>query len=384
MIYGAGVKGISLNRLLKNKSEYLLGVKGTVLYFCDSYKKPGTYIDGIEVICLDQLKQLENKVDRIVISSIQYADEIQRRLIDAKIETDVYVIPEYVFQFAWNEEDMPFYIKFDLNKPRLPYLEIKIVEHCNLKCKGCSALANIKEPKNMEISQFESSLKRLKELFWGIKDLKLFGGEPLLHPELEQFVRTARKYFPDSRIVIHSNGLLIPKMEKSLFDLMKEKDVTFEFTQYPPTGLIKRKIIKVLEECGIEYKFRDALYEFQKVINVDGDYDAEEVYKTCCNCINLIEGTLSCGVGWLVKGLEEKYNTVICEDKFQNSIDLFHTQLDGWKIVDILHSPFHLCKYCAFMNRNDMDKRMMKWECGGPFALSDWIYTAKEGESYYE
>lgn len=376
VIYGAGEKGLFLKQLF-NKMEFDKE-KYNILYFCDTYKPAGAFVGGSEIIDIEQLKAIESEIDMVVISSPRFVDEIQKELIDAGISAETFMVPEYVFRFMWNDIydscDMPFFIKIDMDKPRMPYLEIKIVEHCNLNCKGCSVLANINESKYMDLDEFESSMKRLKELFWGIKDLKLFGGEPLLHPQLKEFVVIARKYFPDSNLVVHSNGLLIPNLDKSLFGMMREQDVKLEFTQYPPTGYIKRQIIKILEENGVAYKFRDAVYEFQKIINKAGDYDEEEVYKTCGKCINLIQGTVSCGLGWAIKGLEEKYGVTICEDKFQHCIDIFSTKLDGWEINKILDSSFNLCKYCAFMNIKDVDNRMVKWECGGEYRLSDWIY----------
>lgn len=377
IIYGAGNKGVFLSRLLKNKT-HLLEEKFNILYFCDTYKEAGSYVEGIEIISPEQLEQIEYKIDFIVISSNDYAEAIQSNLIALKISTKVYVIPEYVYKFMWksfdDKLDMPFLLSVDLNKPRMPYLEIMIVDHCNLNCKACSALANIKEPKYLDLEEFELSMKRLKELFWGIKYLKLFGGKPLLHPKLKEFLTVARMHFPDSKLVVHSNGLLIPKMDDNLFKVMREKNIQFEFTQYPPTGTKKRQIIKKLEENGLEYRFREPLYEFRKPVNIHGDYEEKEVYKTCCKCINLIQGTLSCGFGWMLKGLEDLYGTVICDDKFQHCINIFDTDLNGWEINTVLDSPFNLCKYCSFMNVTDIDERTMEWKCGGPYKLEDWVY----------
>lgn len=377
VIYGAGKQGIFLKQLLENdilKEKY----ECEVIYFCDTYLCPGAYVDGLKVISPMELKKIEGEIDKVVISALAYSDDIQIVLLNLKLSIDVYVIPEYVSLFKWNQDDMPLFVKWDLDKPRMPYLEIKIVEHCNLKCKGCSALSNINSPEFMSVDTFEADMKRLRQLFSSIKDLKLFGGEPLLHPELESFLIVARKYFPDANIIVHSNGLLIPKMKSSLFLLMHKKNIKLEFTQYPPTGLIKRQIIKILEKNGVAYKFRDALYEFQKIINIKGDYDAEEVYKTCEGCINLVKGTLSCGVGWTIKGLEEKYGLGICEDKFQRCVDIYSTELNGWEINKFLNAPSNLCKYCAFMYRGDRDKRMVQWKCGAPFEISDWIYQGEE------
>ena len=67
IIYGAGVKGVFLNCMLRNRSETIYEGGCQILYFCDTYKRPGSYVDGTEIISPKQLKQLENEVDEIVI-----------------------------------------------------------------------------------------------------------------------------------------------------------------------------------------------------------------------------------------------------------------------------------------------------------------------------
>lgn len=378
VIYGAGRNGIFLKKLLENK-EICMGGELQPVYFCDTYKRDRSYVAGLEIISPERLKKIEANIDGILISNIIYVDEIQRKLVDLNISIEVYVVPDYVFLFGWNKKDMPFMIRVDLSKPRMPYLEIRIVEHCNLKCKGCSVLANISEPGFVDMEKLESDFKKLKEIFWGIKFLKLFGGEPLLHPDLKKIIGLSRFYFPDSVLVVHSNGLLIPEMDGSLFQVMKKECVKFEFTQYPPTGVKKRFIQRILDKNGVEYQFREPLYEFRKMINLDGNYDKNEIYKNCCKCINLINGTLSCGMGWGIKGLEEKYNVEICEDKFLHCVDIYNTDLNGWQINELLDSPYNLCSYCSFMDYMDIpDEQIMKWECGKPYKLSDWTYSSKE------
>ncbi len=32
------------------------------------------------------------------------------------------------------------------------------------------------------------------------------------------------------------------------------------------------------------------------------------------------------------------------------------------------------------MNADNVDERMVKWECGGPFSLSDWGYMEEENK----
>lgn len=194
VIFGAGYQGRLLNRMIKvggldnNFKNY------NVKYFCDNYRILGSYVDGIKVIHPSELASFCNNNTRIVISTLKIADEVMRQLLDIETSVDTYIVPDYVYNLKWNtKNNMPTFIKVDLTKPRLPYLECRIVMHCNLNCKGCSGFSNIHEPEFMTLELFEKHLLRLKELYWGIKYLKLFGGEPLLHPHLSKFIELTRK-----------------------------------------------------------------------------------------------------------------------------------------------------------------------------------------------
>jgi len=66
------------------------------------------------------------------------------------------------------------------------------------------------------------------------------GGEPLLHPELEMILIETHRFWPDSKIELITNGLLLPKMKASIFSTLKETraDVTvsrhFDDPHYNP------------------------------------------------------------------------------------------------------------------------------------------------------
>lgn len=155
---------------------------------------------------------------------------------------------------------------------------------------------------------------------------------------------------------------------------MNKMDAKFEFTLYIPTGIKKRIIEDILCREDIEYKFTEPVYEFRKAINSKGDYDSNEIFKRCSQCVNLIDGTLSCGIGYVIEYLENYFGKSICEDKFQNCIDIHSTELNGWEINSILASPSNLCAYCAFMDfKHPTNENFYQWQCGGKPQLTDWL-----------
>lgn len=374
IIFGAGKYGRLLHRMLNCPNIRIGDTNQKVEYFCDNNQLLGEYVDGVKLIQPHQIKNIDKEY-LIYISSNNIVDAAMKQLYELGIKHKVYLIPNYVYSFQFGGRGI-FRVEMDISKPRLPYLECAIVRYCNLNCKGCSAFATIRGKQMMDVCEFEDDLKALRNLYSGIKYLKLFGGEPLLHPELKEFIKKARLYFPDAEIVVHSNGLLALNAEKDILKFMSEHSVKFVFSLYPATCHIKRKIEQRLKQMDVVYEFREPVYEFKKIINLKGNYDAEKIYKNCCKCINLIDGTLSCGIGFAMQWLEEKFDIKICKNKRQNCIDIHTTELSGEEINDILDSPSNLCSYCAFMDI-DMtnDDNYYAWKSIGKEEVqqSDWI-----------
>lgn len=372
IVFGGGYEGKQFCNMVQGKR--CSGLENlNIAYVCDNHLKSGSYINGIKVINIYELARMSRKLD-IYICTEKFLDEIMKQIYEMKLENDVYYVPSYVYRFKYNTTDMPVAVRMDINKPRLSWLEIMIVNHCNLNCNGCSACANISEKQCMDLEKFEQDLVQLKTKFSGIKILKLFGGEPLLHPQLHSFIECAREIFPDARLLVHSNGILVPKCDTSLLDRMRELDARFVFTLYPDTGKVKRLIELRLQEANVDYEFTQPVYEFRKAVNAKGDYDIKEVFANCCKCISLANGKLSCGFPDFIDKLEKKYNISICQDKWQNSIDIYTTTMEGWEIKGALDRPYNLCAYCAFMRFDKLDEEHLyfKWKRENP-KLEDWL-----------
>ncbi|MCR4675571.1 MAG: radical SAM protein [Lachnospiraceae bacterium] len=364
VIFGAGYYGRLLRRIMEHEGE-------RVDFFVDNNIPSGTYVEGIPVIRPCEIGEKSPKAD-VYISSHAIIDDVMAQLNKMALKNHVYMVPEYVYRYRWSDE-CPIAVRMDISKPRLPYLECKIVFHCNLNCNGCSAIANIHEKEFLSEEDFERDIKRLKELYSGIRYLKLFGGEPLLHPNLEGMIDIARNYFPDSELVVHSNGILVPEVNKKLLEKMHDSNGSFVFTLYPPTGVKKRQIENRLNMADVSYEFTPPVYEFRKYIDAKGKMDPIETFRKCAKCVNLYKGTVSCGLGHGIELLEKKFQTSIYDNKWEHCINIHETELNGWEINRILDSPCNLCKYCSYMDYGAVDEEnYYPWHCGTA-KLEDWL-----------
>jgi MoaA/NifB/PqqE/SkfB family radical SAM enzyme len=80
-------------------------------------------------------------------------------------------------------------------KPVLPYVEMHVVDHCNLNCKGCSHFSPIADELFTDIGEFTRDLQQLRRLVSNIEVIRLMGGEPLLHPNITDFIRSTKFFF---------------------------------------------------------------------------------------------------------------------------------------------------------------------------------------------
>ncbi len=94
-------------------------------------------------------------------------------------------------------------------RPYPTKLFVEPTTRCNFKCAMC-----VKQAQDNEIQEGDLSLETFKALvpaFDRLQTLIFSGiGEPLLHPQLEQFIALAKKHMPEkSRIGLQTNGCLL-------------------------------------------------------------------------------------------------------------------------------------------------------------------------------
>lgn len=89
-------------------------------------------------------------------------------------------------------------------------VEIEINSECNRRCSYCpNSFLSRKSSKMMTAELFQNLLAQLSDLsFEGILSFHFYN-EPLLHPQLVQWVELASKTLPKARIYLYSNGTLL-------------------------------------------------------------------------------------------------------------------------------------------------------------------------------
>ncbi len=243
------------------------------------------------------------------------------------------------------------------NLPVLGYLETNLVDHCNLNCKSCGHFSNIADKSFYDVSAFEKDMQRLAELFSDIKKIRLMGGEPLLHPELVKLMGISRKCFPNSWIVIVTNGILLAEKDDLFWKSCLENNIAIEMTTYP----IKLKLETIkrrAEKHSVVFSQDRSVEKFVAFMNIVGDSPIAQAIENCGGrrgCTNLYNGFIyRCPRTAYVSLYNKKFGTSIPSSGY----DTHAKDASGPKIVDFIKQPVETCRFCSLVHKE------IKWGPG--------------------
>jgi hypothetical protein len=230
----------------------------------------------------------------------------------------------------------------------LNYLEFHVVDHCNLNCKGCAHFCPLVANDELaNFSVFKKDMNRLSEIYIHIQTINILGGEPLLNPDLTDFLDYSRIVFPKSNIFLTTNGILLDKQNNYFWDTCKKNNISINLSYYP----VKINIEKISSLCkvyGLDLNISMYKKEFVKLINIKGDSNPDKSFKNCkrmVDCPILKDGHIySCAYSYLYKYFNNFFDEKIITEDADNGIDIYsHNALE---IKHFLNNPVSICKYC--------------------------------------
>ena len=160
---------------------------------------------------------------------------------------------------------------------------IEITNNCNLNCSFCSPVT--REKKFMTKEQFEHILKEIHKvtnvIYLHVK------GEPLLHPNLVDFIKLAEKY----HLTVHltTNGILFPKLVDSLKDCKALHKINFSLHCEQNNKNYEENIFKSVEKLS---KDTVVIYRLWTLKNNKLDKKSTEIVEKLKNYYNLSTETV--------------------------------------------------------------------------------------------
>jgi hypothetical protein len=93
---------------------------------------------------------------------------------------------------------------------KLEFLEIMLIRTCNLSCEGCTTFSDLKYQGYTTWTQgrewLEPWINRIT-----LEGVGVMGGEPLINPQVREWLRGLRELLPDTQIRFVTNGLLLDR-----------------------------------------------------------------------------------------------------------------------------------------------------------------------------
>jgi organic radical activating enzyme len=141
-------------------------------------------------------------------------------------------------------------------RPRdLLKFEVHLADHCNLNCIGCNNFSPIAEPYLLDVESFRKDCERISKLAGRkIGDLFLLGGEPLLHPHINEILIIVGQSFDIYNASIVTNGILLLKMTEDFWKCCKENRIKIIITKYP-INLNFEAIENIAENHGVRLEY---------------------------------------------------------------------------------------------------------------------------------
>ncbi len=272
----------------------------------------GTTFCGYPVVGPDELTENDVVFLATNISNRKYLRKLCK---DKKVQFiyDVDIIlresswPSYYndLDLEWSldraQEVVDLYL-FDIDsESELPQLKVKsldvvLTERCSLKCVDCSNLMQYyQKPIGAEVDVLDESLKNFFETVDYVSELRLIGGEPLVSKNVERILDTIYSYSNFDKIVLYTNGTVIPK--ESILKKFQDPRVWVKISDYGPVSRKAQLLADTCKSLNINC-IHEQVTEWEdvgRILDRDRTVDQNKiVFGNCCvnDTLTLLHGNL--------------------------------------------------------------------------------------------
>lgn len=235
---------------------------------------------------------------------------------------------------------------------------------CNLNCTNCQALCNLNDKEEfLTLNDLKYSLPILKKFFNNqINSFILFGGEPLLNPQFKEICKYIRYNFPQAKITIFTNGIILSNWTAENYQFAKNLNISFRITLYPIKEYINKieKQEKIFIENNIDYEILNIRPFFVKSsFNYSGSNDENCRFFSCCH--GIFPPPLFLHKNRLYKCAVEpnlhKLNLPVFQEDY-----LEIEQLTESSFLQYCSQPLKICKYCGADDFDFSSDEIFPWK----------------------
>ena len=271
--------------------------------------------------------------------------------------------------------------------PDCEFLEIMIINACNLSCKGCTTFSDLKHsgyvPWNLGRSWLEPWTDRIQ-----IQAIGLMGGEPLMNPELKQWLTGIRELLPTTQIRFVTNGLLIHKnwwvldllddlgnsvlkVSKHVNDSRLDDSINHIFSSRNWNPIREHNIDRWICDSGLRFQIsqpttflKTFLGEFHEAMPHNND--PVEAFSICVQkrCPLLLDGKIwKCGTLALTPKILERFhwpNKDAWKPFITSGLDVTCTDAELSRFIKNFGKPHTSCRQCP--TKKDHESLMNHFE----------------------
>jgi len=291
VIAGAGIVGKVLLSICEKE-----GIK--VECFCDSSKKvAGSNFCGLEVIYAPDLKtKYQDAVILISVAAIKDVVDLLQNLGFSNWYAGGLLLED--FDVSQDSGDASIdYTKYAIencilchngylhpDKLFLRSIDIVITERCSLKCKDCSNLMQYYEnPQNCDMTKMLKCIDALCKIVDEVMDFRVIGGEPFMNRDWHVAVDKLVNESKGKRIVIYTNGTIIP--DEKHIPMLKNKKVVVIISDYGAVSRNLPKLKRMFEENKINHHILEVneWLDCSKISPHNRTVaQKKEIFKLCC------------------------------------------------------------------------------------------------------
>lgn len=373
-VYGSNDLSAAIRQHIEDEYDRMILLAGgeplkVIAYFDVPYAEERMHGD-LPVLEFLQMRSLYEKgvINGIIIPRELFAGQtnilsfITHNGIDIR---DIY-LTERIAGIEDNEEYWHTFLSSYLSSKYLPYLEFHIADHCNLNCKACEHYSGLAAPRYPDLEKFINDMYKLHGFISDIGVIRILGGEPLLNPEIDAYIKLTRTLYPKSMINVVTNALLLRQMPEHFFETMRETGAKLNISFYPPLREKMPEIVSFLKSKGIPGSVSPLLDKFEMKQSLKKSPTPEYFYRCFqAHCHNLYDGKIAaCFLPFTTKYFNQYFDKHLPED---GAIDLYDHELTTESLQEKLMQPFERCCYCT-------DAVSVDWaQISNPSILTDWV-----------
>ncbi len=236
----------------------------------------------------------------------------------------------------------------------LEKIDIHITDHCNLNCRSCTHFSPLADEYFLDIDDFVRDINRLSKILnRELKQMFLLGGEPLLHKELIDFFPVARMSFPNTQLIIITNGILLLNQEPRFWKACRRYNIHIWVSKYD-LNLDFNLMSARAKEYGVTLGFTssrrnedDSKYWGKWTIDPQGKQYYIDSFAHCTirNCVALKKGKLyTCPISAHIEYFNKQFNTNLNISEY-DYVDIYKVESKE-ALLNALVKPIPFCRFC--------------------------------------